>query len=235
MDEVEEIKRKIDIVDLISQYLTMRKAGANYKALCPFHREKTPSFMVSPEKQIFRCFGCFTKDMDVLTNKGFQPIEHIKKNDLVFTDKARFKKVLVKFKRSYKGKIIKLKTRQSNEPICLTPDHKVFLIKTVNCKQQGRSTRLCQVRCRQNCPTKYFKAYNIEKVPIAKARIGDYLLYPIDHKIDNLNEVKIYDHQTYINNRVGKSGFVARPLPEEVKVDSDFLKFLGYWIAEGSV
>lgn len=58
MDEVEEIKRRIDIVDLISSYLTVKKAGSNYKAICPFHQEKTPSFMVSAEKQIFKCFGC---------------------------------------------------------------------------------------------------------------------------------------------------------------------------------
>ena len=58
MDQVEEIKSKVDIAELIQEYVPLKKAGRNFKGLCPFHGEKTPSFMVNPELQIFKCFGC---------------------------------------------------------------------------------------------------------------------------------------------------------------------------------
>lgn len=55
---IEEIKSKLDIIDVVSEKVPLKKTGANYKGLCPFHQEKTPSFVVNPDKQIFRCFGC---------------------------------------------------------------------------------------------------------------------------------------------------------------------------------
>ena len=55
---IEELHEKVDIVDVISKYVKLKKQGRNYVGLCPFHNEKTPSFVVSPEKQIFHCFGC---------------------------------------------------------------------------------------------------------------------------------------------------------------------------------
>ncbi len=55
---ITEIREANDIVEVISNYVSLKKGGANYKGLCPFHSEKTPSFMVSPAKQIFHCFGC---------------------------------------------------------------------------------------------------------------------------------------------------------------------------------
>ncbi len=57
-DKIDEVRTSANIVHYIQQFVNLKKAGQNYKGLCPFHSEKTPSFVVSPEKQIFRCFGC---------------------------------------------------------------------------------------------------------------------------------------------------------------------------------
>ena len=56
--KIEEIRNSVSIVDVISEYVPLRKRGKNYIGLCPFHSEKTPSFTVTEEKQIFHCFGC---------------------------------------------------------------------------------------------------------------------------------------------------------------------------------
>lgn len=58
MDQVSKIREKIDLISLISEYIPLKKMGRNFKTNCPFHNEKTPSFIVSPERQIWHCFGC---------------------------------------------------------------------------------------------------------------------------------------------------------------------------------
>lgn len=57
-ESIENLKNHLDVVDVISQFLELKKTGANFKACCPFHGESTPSFVVSPSKQIYHCFGC---------------------------------------------------------------------------------------------------------------------------------------------------------------------------------
>jgi DNA primase len=105
--ELDEIRRRVDLVDLISHYVTLKKAGANFKALCPFHEERTGSFMVSPEKQIFKCFGCnesgnifgfvmkmeglnFPEAVKFLADRcGVVLIDNFKKNEIKKEDKNR--------------------------------------------------------------------------------------------------------------------------------------------------
>jgi len=55
---INEVKENVDIVDLVSDYLELKKTGNRYKGLCPFHSEKTPSFFVNPDNNFYHCFGC---------------------------------------------------------------------------------------------------------------------------------------------------------------------------------
>lgn len=90
MDQVAEIKSKVDIVQVIGERVKLRKAGRNYQGLCPFHNEKTPSFSVSQEMQIYKCFGC-GESGDVITflekTEGLEFYEALK----ILADKAGVK------------------------------------------------------------------------------------------------------------------------------------------------
>ena len=55
---IQQILSRIDIIEIVGGFVKLKKRGANYLGLCPFHNEKTPSFTVSPSKEIYKCFGC---------------------------------------------------------------------------------------------------------------------------------------------------------------------------------
>src|SRR5699024_6607535 len=57
-DSIRKVQDRIDIIDIVGSFVKLKKRGVNYLGLCPFHNERTPSFTVSPSKEIYKCFGC---------------------------------------------------------------------------------------------------------------------------------------------------------------------------------
>ncbi len=114
---LEEIKSRTDIVDLISEYVSLKKAGQNWRGLCPFHTEKTPSFMVSPSKQIYHCFGCGSGG-DVFTFL-------IKQGDLSFQEalSTLAKKAGVKLQKSLRPSF---KSKEKEDMLCIYRDASLF-------------------------------------------------------------------------------------------------------------
>jgi len=229
---IQQIKERLDIVEVISGYLKLQKTGINYRALCPFHSEKKPSFFVSPVRQSWRCFGCFLPGSLIKTEKGFHKIEDIQMGQKVLTHRGRFMPVIRTLWRPYKGEIIDIRTRKSNEIVSLTADHEVYAIKTKNCIYKGRLTRICQWRCNKIYCPRFYLNYKIEKIPAAQLEINDFLLYPINR---NAKDIEFIELEKYYNLNPNKKAAVKiKNIPTKIKIDEKLLKLIGYYIAEGS-
>lgn len=106
MTDTDQIKQKIDIVTLISEYVPLKKTGANFKGLCPFHAEKTGSFIVSPERQIWHCFGGCQDGGDI-----FKFLMRIENMDFLEALKILAKRAGVKLESHQSGATSDLKDR----------------------------------------------------------------------------------------------------------------------------
>src|SRR4030043_812713 len=236
MDQVDEVKQKTDIVSIISGYIELKKAGRNYKALCPFHGEKTPSFMVSPELQIYKCFGCFPPNERVKTPFGYHRIKNIKAGSYVVSGKGNFKKVLTTHKRNYAGKIVSIKLNQLTEIVNITEDHMVYVVGGRPLYKYGYKYLSKRLNSYKKLPKdlrqkKIWRYFPLEKVQARVLRKGMTLLYPVDMSINEIKQVNLTD---YITKTWPAHGTKPITTPLTILVNSNFLKLLGYYIAEGS-
>lgn len=238
MDEVQEIKQRLNIVDIIQEYLPLKKSGINYKANCPFHHEKTPSFMVSPERGTWHCFGCFPPGELVKTPFGYHKIEEIDQNHWVISGKGNIRQVTDTMVHNYQGDLIQITLRKLRVAVKLTSDHQVFVIRGApytrkKYKDFARRYRK-YLQNYDSDPAKYFQQvaryFPISKVPAGELTQGDLLLSPIDRTVTDLERLNLKDYLT----KTTRMGSVPKDIPLEVPVDEDLLRLIGYWIAEGS-
>ncbi len=128
--DLEEIKSRLDIVDIISEYISLKKTGQNWKGLCPFHSEKTPSFIVSPSKQIYRCFGCgsggdiftflskhenlsFQESLDILAKKAGVTLKKTRKQAAAAGTKENLHNIYRDASKFYQEKLMQSKSAVS--------------------------------------------------------------------------------------------------------------------------
>lgn len=238
MDDLELIKEKISIVDLIQEHLPLKKAGINFKANCPFHQEKTASFFVSPERRIWHCFGCFPPGELVKTPFGYHPIEEINEEHWVVSGKANLRRVTETMVHQFEGFLIKITLRKLAYEVKLTPDHNVFVVRGApytRKKYKDFSKRyrkyLKLLSTDKDIFNKAVKRYfPIKKIPAGELEQGDLLLFPINRAEKNVEVINLAD---YISKHT-KLGPVPKKIPLQIPVDGDLLKLIGYWIAEGS-
>jgi len=146
------VKERVDIVQLISESVPLKKAGRGYVGLCPFHLEKTPSFHVDAERRTYKCFGCLPPDALIKTADGPRPIQDIKPGELVYAGDGRLHEVVVTHEHAFTGSLVKLICAPFKVPLLLTPDHKIPILRP--------------------------KSRRAEEIEAVRIRPQNYLIYP---------------------------------------------------------
>lgn len=235
METTQLIKDKLDIAEFIKTYVPLTPAGKNLKGICPFHKEKTPSFMVSPDRQIWHCFGCFPPGQKVKTPFGYHNIETIDEQHFVHSGKGIIRKVLATHQRDYKGDLIDVQIRKLGGVVSMTADHNLPIIRPHTL--HARKTKQFYRRCRDIVSKKKISLDEAIRsqgqcmeISAGELKKDDFVLYPIN---ENITNPPILDLREYLTK---KYSLGPRPpkLSYQQKVTSHLLQLLGYYIAEGS-
>ena len=248
-EKIDEVQAAADIVEVASDYVgRLKKSGSRYMALCPFHDEDTPSFSLSPDKNLYYCFGCLEEHEPVWTERGLVPIGQVQVGDGVLGLDGKVETITHKTVKE--GPLLALEFGAvRHDPLLLTPDHTCVAVR------RRDALRAVPMLGRRGCSIRFHgdrRAYRktrpcaIQEIEAQNIRAGDYFLFPVTSKKERHNAPLPAPGPVVPSpEREGGEPVPAGATPvrtkgpapttfEALPVNEATARLYGLWLAEGS-